>query len=131
MIEKVKNLFQKRDKDAEALIQLSSDLGLNYISETIDNENYTKTLHFEYRGVGMEISIRKTTSRYPVMVTGLLGESLLKDIPEGMSKTVDGIRIGAKGKGYPKTLEHAIDQVLFFKMELDRRLDNKSNKLES
>ena len=122
MIEKNNKAFHRRDREVDELLTLVENEGLHYVSVFEDTENFTKTVAFKYKGVFVEVSVRFSSTRYPVMVTGKKGELLFESLPDGMSRTTEGIRIGLKGKGYPKTKEHVLDQIKIFKLEIDKRV---------
>ena len=124
MKESIAKRFSKRDKEASGIRNLAEQEGLEYLSTSEDTENFTKSLLFSYRGIMVEISVRFSSMRYPVLVVGKPGELLFENIPHNLSKTSEGIRIGVKGKSYPKTQEHVIDQVRLFKLEIDKRVEN-------
>lgn len=122
MIEKNNKNFQRRDREVQELVELVTQEGLHYISTFEDTENFTKTTAFLYKGVFLEVSVRFSSMRYPVMVTGQKGDLLFESLPDEMSRTTEGIRIGLKGKGYPRTKEHVLDQIRIFKLEIDKRV---------
>jgi len=122
MIEKNNKAFQRRDREVEELITLVENEGLRYVSVFEDSENFTKTIAFFYKKILVQVSVRFSSMRYPVMVAGKTGELLFESLPDGMSRTTEGVRVGLKGKGYPKTKEHALDQIRIFKLEIDKRV---------
>ena len=122
MIEKNNKAFQRRDREVEELITLVENEGLRYVSVFEDSENFTKTIAFFYKKILVQVSVRFSSMRYPVMVAGKTGELLFESLPDGMSRTTEGVRVGLKGKGYPKTNEHALDQIRIFKLEIDKRV---------
>ena len=124
MIEKNNKAFQRRDREVEELITLVENEGLRYVSVFEDTENFTKTIAFFYKKILIQVSVRFSSMRYPVMVAGKTSEVLFESLPDGMSRTTEGVRVGLKGKGYPKTKEHALDQIRIFKLEIDKRLNN-------
>lgn len=113
--------YNQRDSRAEELKQLLSTLGLRFLNEVIDTENNDKRLTFQYGPSNILVGVRATCQRYVVLATGPFTELLLRPLPQGFTKVADGIRIGGKGKSYPKTIEHALDQVRLFKNEIDLR----------
>lgn len=124
MIEKNNKNFQRRDKEVQELLELVTQEGLHYVSVFEDTENFTKTMTFLYKQVLIEVSVRFSSMRYPVIVTGQKGDLLFESLPNGMSRTTEGIRVGLKGKGYPRTKEHVLDQIRIFKLEIDKRVNN-------
>lgn len=113
--------FSQRDNKAEEVKTSLTSLGLRFLSEVVDVENNDKKLTFQYGPVSILVGVRSTCQRYVVLATGAVVDSYFMPMPEGFTKVADGVRIGKKGKSYPKTLEHAVDQVKLFINKIDQK----------
>lgn len=122
----ISSKFNNRDIESSNIkIDLIAE-GLEYISETIDYENFDKKLTFQFMGVNIRVGVRVSSKSFYVQVFGDTADILFTPLPYSMSKTKEGIRIGKKGTSYAKTRAHAIDQIRYIKKEIKERYNERS-----
>lgn len=123
MIETIDKRFENRDIQGQEILDKLTQRNLTHISTSVDTENFTKSFTFKYKEVLIEVSVRVTSNRFPVLIVGKASEMLFKQVPPNMTRTADGIRIGTKGKSYPKTIDHVLDQITIIKNEIDKKVE--------